>query len=127
MPPEPGSTAAWLEYAHSDLALARVGRSADVLLETLCFHAQQAAEKAVKAVLVANSIPFPRTHALETLVTLLPVGSMSESLALKAASLSVYAVDYRYPQDDPPVDEDEYTVAVQTAEEILDWARNIIP
>ncbi len=57
MPPEgrlPGSPADWLRHAHSDLELARVGRATKVLLEGLCFHAQQAAEKALKAVLVAK-------------------------------------------------------------------------
>lgn len=127
MPPEPGSPAAWLVYAQSDLALARTGRVADVLLETLCFHAQQAAEKALKGILVANGVAVPRTHALETLITLLPANAMSNNLALRAASLSVYAVNYRYPQDDLPVDEEEYKSAVEAAADVLEWARQLVP
>lgn len=48
MPPEvyaPGSPADWLRYAYSDLALAGITPLPQVLLEQLCFHAQQAAEK----------------------------------------------------------------------------------
>ena len=52
MPPEdimPGSPSDWLRHACSDLELARVARTPKILLEGLCFHAQQAAEKALKA------------------------------------------------------------------------------
>ncbi len=46
--PLPGSPEDWLRYSYSDLALARVRRSPKVLLEGLCFHAQQAVEKALE-------------------------------------------------------------------------------
>jgi HEPN domain-containing protein len=53
MPPdraEAGSSEEWLRPAQSDLNLARLGRhQPGVLLEQVCFHAQQAAEKALKA------------------------------------------------------------------------------
>ena len=53
MPPDsdgPGGGEDWLRHARSDLALASaVGPVGDILAETLCFHAQQAAEKALKA------------------------------------------------------------------------------
>jgi len=55
----PGSPPDWLHRARSDLNLARLSRPEGVLLEDLCFHAQQAAEKALKAVLVANSVAVP--------------------------------------------------------------------
>ncbi len=67
-----GGSAEWLRYAHSDLELARVGRPAEVLFEGLCFHAQQAAEKAIKALLIAEGVPPPRTHNIRTLLDLLP-------------------------------------------------------
>ena len=49
----PGSPTDWLRHAYSDLALASITPSSQILLEQLCFHAQQAAEKALKAILVA--------------------------------------------------------------------------
>ncbi len=58
---KPGSPGDWLRHASSDLELARIGRNSKVLHEDLCFHAQQAADKAVKAVLLWKSIPFPKT------------------------------------------------------------------
>ena len=53
MPPErqaPGSTEDWIQRARSSLALAKVPLPEGALYEDLCFHAQQAAEKAIKAV-----------------------------------------------------------------------------
>lgn len=75
MPPEvyaPGSPADWLRHAYSDLALAGITPLPQVLLEQLCFHAQQAAEKALKGILVACNVAVPRTHNLRTLFDLLP-------------------------------------------------------
>ncbi|QXD16597.1 HEPN domain-containing protein [Rhodocaloribacter litoris] len=71
MPPEsptPGSPADWLRRARSDLTLARLSPPDGVLREDLCFHAQQAAEKALKALWVALEQPVPRTHNLKTLL-----------------------------------------------------------
>ena len=61
MPPEvyaPGSPADWLRHAYSDLALAGVTPLPQVLLEQLCFHAQQAAEKPLKPSWWHATLPF---------------------------------------------------------------------
>lgn len=53
----------WLKRARSNLARAKADRHLpEVLYEDLCFDARQAAEKAIKAVLVYKKIPFPKTH-----------------------------------------------------------------
>jgi len=75
MPPDdivPGNPQDWLRHAWSDLELARMARNSKILLEDLCFHAQQAAEKSIKAVLISKSVPFPKTHNIRTLLDLLP-------------------------------------------------------
>jgi HEPN domain-containing protein len=60
-----------LNRAQSNLAQARVGASIPaVYLEDLCFNAQQAAEKAIKAVLIDLGVRFPYTHDLAQLLTL---------------------------------------------------------
>jgi|SRR4051812_17692270 HEPN domain-containing protein len=62
----------WLAKAAEDLGVARlVLESATAARWAACFHAQQATEKALKAVLVANGTDFPRTHVLERLADLL--------------------------------------------------------
>ena len=48
--PRPDSPEAWLTRARSDLALAQAALTVEhVLLEDACFHTQQCAEKAIKA------------------------------------------------------------------------------
>jgi HEPN domain-containing protein len=53
----------WLARAHNNLLLAESGRQRGVFLEDLCFEAQQAAKKALKAVCVSYKIEFPKTHS----------------------------------------------------------------
>ena len=60
----------WLLKAESDLTTASLCISADQALDTACFHAQQAAEKTIKAYLTAYEIDFPFIHNLEKLVEL---------------------------------------------------------
>jgi len=60
MPPEAGSPRDWLRLAKADLAIARLELPPDGLLELLCFHAQQAAEKSIKAVLLQEETPAVR-------------------------------------------------------------------
>ena len=62
-----GDPADWIRHALSDLSLAKIEKPENVLWEELCFHAQQAAEKALKAVLILNNIPFKKLTALECL------------------------------------------------------------
>lgn len=122
----PGSPGDWLRYARSDLELARVKRSDEVLLEGLCFHAQQAVEKALKAVLIAKGVPPPRTHNIRTLLDILPPDVILPPQIEDAASLTDYAVISRYPGDFESIDEQEHKQAVQLAESVLLWAEGTI-
>lgn len=75
MPPSSdraGNPGEWLRRARSNLARARqTPPTSEIMLEDLCFDAQQAAEKAIKAVLVARAVDFPKTHSIADLLTLL--------------------------------------------------------
>src|SRR5438876_5786497 len=60
----------WLNRARSSLAKAREGAAfPEIYLEDLCFDAQQAAEKAIKAVLLHLGERFPYAHDLALLLT----------------------------------------------------------
>lgn len=60
----------WLEKARRDLVVAeREAGSAAPFTDIVCFHAQQSAEKSLKAYLTWRGVPFPRTHALDVLRT----------------------------------------------------------
>lgn len=104
--PEVGSPRDWLRHARSDLALARVQRPTEVFIEMLCFHAQQAAEKSSKAVLLANEIRFPYTHNIAKLITLVKDAGIPWIEELdQAADLTGYAAETRYPGSVKPVSE----------------------
>jgi HEPN domain-containing protein len=123
---EPGNPPDWLRHAQSDLELARTRRNSRILIEDLCFHAQQAAEKALKAVLVFKSVPFMKTHNIRTLMDLLPEGLNVPDEAKEAPILTDYAVLTRYPGDLEPVTEEEYLEAVRIAEAMVRWAEKIV-
>ena len=119
---EPGEPRDWLRHAKSDLELARTRRNSKILLEDLCFHAQQTAEKALKAVLVFNSVPFPKTHNMRTLMDLLPEELNLPEEAKGVARLTDYAVLTTIPGALEPVTEEEYMEAMRIAEAVVHWA-----
>jgi HEPN domain-containing protein len=126
MPPEPGAPADWLRFAESDLALAQAAVGSGVLYEMLCFHAQQAAEKSLKAVLLAHNVGFPRTHNLRVLRDLLPPELPLAPEVEQAVELSDYATMARYPGAYEPVTEEEYREAMRLAEAVVAWARTLL-
>jgi HEPN domain-containing protein len=129
MPPEQvskGSPQDWLLHANSDLELARTGKSPGVLFETLCFHAHQAVEKAIKAVLLAHKVPIIKSHNIGALIKLLPEDIQRLPELKEAISLTDYAVLSRYPGDLEPVTEKEYKEALKLAKKVVAWAEIFI-
>jgi HEPN domain-containing protein len=126
MPPDLESPAVWLDHARSDLLAARRSAGPGVRWETPCYQAQQAAEKAIKAVLIRSGVMPPRTHYLERLLRLLPrdVGRPPDVLA--SVRLTQYAVETRYPGGDVSVSEDDYREALRLAQAVVDWAAEIV-
>jgi len=121
-----GTPRQWLHIAEADLALASVPLPPRGLYEQLCFHAQQAVEKSLKAILVGRSIDFPQTHSIQRLIDLLPSDIARPSNLFLSARLTEYAVTARYPGDDEPVDEEEYREALRIATAILAWAKRFL-
>ena len=96
------STREWVEKAESDyqLALALSRRRKLVFHDQQCFHCQQSAEKYLKARLEEADILPPKTHDLTRLLgLLLPLEPLWKALASACASLSDFAVEFRYPGD----------------------------
>jgi HEPN domain-containing protein len=72
----------WLVFAHEDLRMGELAMS-EAIYNQVCFHAQQCAEKAVKALLAHQGHPPPRTHRLGDLLSLLdpnPLGDLTFEL-----------------------------------------------
>lgn len=86
----------------------------------VAFHAQQASEKFLKAVLVRYQIPFPKTHDIDKLLDLLNhvAPELKEKLAF-AGDLTPFGIEFRYP-DQPAVDEESARWAVETAQFVRD-------
>jgi HEPN domain-containing protein len=85
----------WLNRARSNLALAQ-SNTAGALLEDLCFEAQQAAEKAIKAVFVHQSVRSPYVHDLDELLNRLEgIGLKVPKYVRQADELSPFAVVMR--------------------------------
>ena len=70
------------------------------------FHAQQAIEKLLKALIAARGEKYPRTHDLEELATLLVLGGEPlPPFTVDPSGLTLYALDYRYGEplpNEPP-------------------------
>lgn len=95
--------------------------------EQLCFHAQQAAEKAIKAVYRARGQTFRYTHDLDDLLYGPECNGMviPESI-WDAADLTRFAWESRYPGFGEPVTEAEYQQALTLARRVAAWAEALI-
>jgi HEPN domain-containing protein len=125
---DPTDPREWLRRARSDIALARAGRiTPDVLYQDLCFHAQQAAEKALKAVRVQLQREFPKTHSIVELLRLVGErGVILPEPVREAAVLTRYAVQDRYPGLAEDATPEDHQRAISPAERVLQWAESVV-
>ncbi|MER3480115.1 MAG: DNA-binding protein [Meiothermus sp.] len=115
------SPQAWLSLARSDLAYAE-HLPPNGLFETSAFLAQQAAEKALKALLVQRRHPFPKTHNLEYLFELLESASIGVPAEVRqAVLLQNYTIRGRYPSGLPELTQAEYEEALGLARQVVAW------
>ena len=94
------STLEWIDKAEGDFAAAQMLYRARKrpAYDAACFHAQQCAEKYLKARLEEAGLTIPKTHNLYALLTLvLPLEPSWNSLAADLNILNAFAVAYRYP------------------------------
>ena len=123
----PGTPQEWLVRAKSNLAVARGEKTEEIFWEDLCFNAQQAAEKAIKAVFQKEGILFRYVHDLEELITTLEKnGVVIPATVKEAETLTQYALETRYPGDSEAVDEEEYRHALSLAETVVRWAEEML-
>jgi HEPN domain-containing protein len=117
---------AWVARAEEDYALARSAlRRRLPLVYGACFHAQQCAEKYLKAVLIARGRPFPRTHDLVVLSDLCAQAGLASTMATDELDLlSSYAVRVRYPGEQPTAE--EARSAVKIARQVRQLARRAL-
>lgn len=122
-----GTPQEWLKRAKSNLALAKQPKTVDIYWEDLCFETQQAAEKALKAVLLSKKIQFRFVHDLAELITLLENNGVSLPKGVRtSAILTDYSVEARYPGPFEPVTKEEFKKALKIAEGVVAWAEKQI-
>jgi HEPN domain-containing protein len=118
----PNDPREWLHRAQSNLARAEKPVP-ETYLEDYCFDAQQAAEKAVKAVFIAHGLAFPHIHDLGRLLTLLTqAGVPVPKYVNEADLLTRFAVEARYPGLSGPVTKRDHRRAVRIASDVVCWA-----
>jgi len=116
----------WVQYAEDDYTAARsLLRRRRPLTAIACFHAQQCAEKYLKAALVSQGCDFPKTHDLSALNMLCEQAGILPGIGpTQLGVLSAYAVQARYPGDSPTLEEAQ--VALQIAQAVRRFVRRFL-
>jgi HEPN domain-containing protein len=111
----------WLRFAQEDLAEAeRLLALEDATPRHVCWFAQQATEKALKAALILEGVEVPFWHNLDALRNLLPAGWTVTREHPDLAELTEWAVEARYPGEWPEATRDDGRRAVVQARAVLD-------
>ncbi len=123
---EANDPSSWIERAEEDLILARWSvRRRPPLPYGGAFHAQQCAEKYLKAVLVAKGQAFPKTHDLAALSDLCLKNGILIPVDQDALErLAGYSIQVRYPGESP--DLAEVREALDTALAVRRFARKML-
>ena len=117
-------TQEWVEKAEEDweIVLLALGSPQSKVYNAICFHAQQCAEKYLKAQLQEEGSAIPKTHDLEKVLDLLlPSHPLWSTLRLALETLTTYAVDFRYPGDS--ADKAEAEEAVKLCRSVRETVR----
>ncbi len=118
----------WIGKAEADFQaatfLVKLGKKCPT--EAACFHAQQCAEKYLKALLVSAGADFPKTHDLDRLIQLLPRTTPPLLAPAESAELAVHAVAGRYPGSES-VSLRDARRAVSLARKVRRSARALFP
>jgi HEPN domain-containing protein len=120
---------AWLDKADEDLLCINNELAAERKpWSVICFCAQQAAEKHLKAFLVFHSVLPERTHDLTALLAAsVPFEKSLATLEADCRALNSFAVDIRYPDIRPSDEESMTRQAVAASQRICSAIRNQFP
>jgi HEPN domain-containing protein/predicted nucleotidyltransferase len=124
-PDGPESVRDWLARADEDLRIVEILCAADTpSWSGVAFHAQQAAEKYVKTLIIRRGWRPPRTHDLNEIIDRAhALGYDLPDLRADCGKLQPYAVDVRYPESVPIPTEIAGRAALDASARIIDAAR----
>lgn len=118
----------WLAKAEEDYSVAEHLLSENTpYLGTIGLHAQQAAEKFLKAVLVHYQVEFPKTHDLGKLLDLIAMVNAPLADALRdATALNPLGSTMRYPSDLPELTPEDARAALALAAKVRNAVRAVL-
>jgi len=117
----------WIKYAQADFdTVSLLKNHHPIHIEIICFHCQQAAEKALKAILAYHDEDIPRTHDLIPILELCEAHcpGVVDEFSDQADRLSGFAVIQRYPNEIETTKED-MDAAIKAAEQILSYVKSL--
>jgi len=118
----------WLILADEDLNLASHAFSlgAQSPYRLIAYHAQQCAEKYLKAFLVYHNVDFPYTHNIRMLLKLCGKHATWAQTLKNAEELTPYAITARYPGENEEVSKAEAARAIEIAQEVRQQVRTAL-
>jgi HEPN domain-containing protein len=118
----------WVGFGDEDLKLARhaLTLSSGCPYRLIAYHAQQCAEKYLKAYLVFHRLDFPYTHNISRLLELCAEKADWPGTILEAEELTAYAITTRYPGEDERVTKQEALRAIHISEKVRKIIRKVL-
>jgi HEPN domain-containing protein len=120
----------WLTFADEDLRLALCATNLpdeeEPPYRLIAYHAQQCAEKYLKAFLVYHNVDFPYTHNIKKLLNLCGEHATWVQTLRDAEELTQYAITARYPGEDEDVTAQEAQRAVSLAQQVRNQVRSAL-
>ena len=119
----------WVEKAEHDFTTAEymLTLSEGCPFDTVCFHAQQCAEKYLKGFLTFRSVDFPKTHDLVVLLNLAGGPTVLGVDLLDVEPLNRYPIEARYPGEWESFTREEAEEAVKSVRKIREAMRKHLP
>ncbi|MFP3041980.1 HEPN domain-containing protein [Treponema primitia] len=117
---------AWLDRARSSFELSKITANELIYYEDLCFQAQQAAEKALKCLLIYFGEEPEFTHNLGILLESLTKYTEIPDNIKELIKLNNFAVQTRYPGEYEEITKAEYAECIKIANDCINWIEEII-
>jgi HEPN domain-containing protein len=110
----------WLMQVDEDLLAARhIAVDPDLPPRIACFWSHLAAEKALKAYLIAHEVPYPKTHDLADLRALIPSDAELVLADADLQRLNPWTIEGRYPGDVPEATDAQAEDCLGAAERVV--------
>ena len=119
----------WLSHGDEDLRLAAHAmtlQAEEAPYRLIAYHAQQCAEKYLKAFLVYYHVDFPFTHNISTLLELCSEHASWAAKLQDAEQLTLYSITTRYPGEEEEVTESEAGQAIDLARKVRTQVRTAL-